>query len=287
MKLHIAEKWLREETWQRVVDNELDLAELKELVAVCDQHPELWKRCAVAFLEEQALCTELRKLGSQWPATAAVAAPHIPATDSLQAQQSGLTRTPSSPARAAAPLINRDRSTSAVTGRIHTAGAMQSSVLNCLALAASVMLAFIVGWQASRRIGEPYQRSTSETVSSLGSGTANRQAASSTTANTSTNRTRPGKSESFLTDDNAGGPKQLAASLNPVSTADAIHQALQRPDQFMPLDHRVPKELVDLQQRSLVRIESIEGIMTVQLQDGKTAVVPVQQFDVRSIRNAY
>ena len=70
-------------------------------------------------------------------------------------------------------------------------------------------------------------------------------------------------------------------------TADAIEQALERPEQFVPLDRRIPKQLVELEQRGWLHIESIEGFVPVRLRDGNTAVVPVQQIDLRLIRNAY
>ena len=273
MNNQIHEKWFCDETWQRVVDDELEAAELRELVAVCNQRPELWKRCAVAFLEEQTLRSELQQLGTQWLPTPSASLPALAAIDDVHSSRDPANHEPQLAAK---------REHSFRKAPAHAAGVSQSSVLNSLALAASVMLAFAVGWQASRRLGGQSQRAAAaDPVSSL----------ANTNSNPPSMRTIPSKpsaSERFSAEAYTGNDNQfvdLPASTS--STADAIHRALQRPDQFVPIDRAIPKELVELQRRGLVHIESTEGIMTVQLQDGKTAVVPVQQFDVQSIGNAY
>lgn len=46
--------------WDRVVDDELSPSERRELLAQLEARPELWRGCALAFLEAQALRRELR-----------------------------------------------------------------------------------------------------------------------------------------------------------------------------------------------------------------------------------
>jgi hypothetical protein len=84
----------------------------------------------------------------------------------------------------------------------------------------------------------------------------------------------------------ASGPTAgtLAAG-NP--TVGAIQTAGMTTGQFVPLDRRLPRPLAELEQLGLVRIESTEGFVPVQLEDGNTAVVPIQQFDVRSLGSFY
>ncbi len=54
--------WDDQETWERVADGPLSSSQLSELVAVCDKRPELWKRFALALLEEQTLRHELQAI---------------------------------------------------------------------------------------------------------------------------------------------------------------------------------------------------------------------------------
>src|SRR5262245_29020469 len=44
----------------RLVDGELDVAGRRELLNALDEHPGGWRRCALAFLEAQALRSDLR-----------------------------------------------------------------------------------------------------------------------------------------------------------------------------------------------------------------------------------
>ena len=277
----IPEKWLCDVTWQRVVDNELDVTELTELIAVCDQQPELWKRCAVAFLEEQALCSELRQLGSQWRDAAPKATSTSAEFDGVQCDGAVAPLRSGTIGNGHTFIVGKEDITSCKSPK-RAAGALQSSVLNSLALAATVLLAFAIGWQASRRLGAQSQRAGAiAPISSLAD--ANSKSTSNKGLPSAAN-----VSDRFSQANNADGDHQFVdLPVSTTSTADAIHRALQRPNQFVPLDRAVPKPLAELQQRGLVHIESTEGIMTVQLQDGKTAVVPVQQFDVQTIGNAY
>src|SRR5690348_10143051 len=66
MNMHFQQQWPDDETWQRVVDNDLTAGELKKLFAACEQRPELWRCCALAFLEDQAVRSELKLLAAQW-----------------------------------------------------------------------------------------------------------------------------------------------------------------------------------------------------------------------------
>ena len=259
--MHNHQRWFRDEAWQRVVDNELTADEFKELVAVCDQHPELWRCCAIAFLEEQALRSELKQFAVQW---------HAPTAPS-QSTESGLHAVAGQDA-----VMQRGDAKRRIA---HEGGATGASLLNALALAASIGLAFLVGWQASRRMAGDATRAMTAVNQPSG--------ATSNSARPDL-RGRLASQTDAVQVHNAASDSQPAVALpSPASTADVIHQALLRPDRLMLLDRRVPKQLADLEQRGLVRIESTEGFVPVQLTDGNTALVPVQQYDVRSIDNAY
>lgn len=51
-------------TWQRLIDDQLPEPQYQELLATLEQNPELWRDCALAFLEQQAIQRALAPLGS-------------------------------------------------------------------------------------------------------------------------------------------------------------------------------------------------------------------------------
>ncbi len=61
----------------RLVDGELGVDERRELLAVFDNEPGAWRRCALAFLESQAWRWQLARLASE-PIVAQVGAPGKP-----------------------------------------------------------------------------------------------------------------------------------------------------------------------------------------------------------------
>jgi hypothetical protein len=69
-----------EQRLERLVDGELSSDEYRALLATFDEEAGGWKRCALAFLENQALGGELKSIGrsGDWPAKPA-AAPDPPA----------------------------------------------------------------------------------------------------------------------------------------------------------------------------------------------------------------
>ncbi len=120
--------WNDEDAWTRLADGQLDAKTLRELTAACQRDPQLWKRCAIALLEEQVLRQEMK----------ALAGSPLGAGDQSPALTSRLIAS-------ASPVVpGAERQTSSVrTG--------QAGWLNNLALVACVVIAFMTGWQASQR----------------------------------------------------------------------------------------------------------------------------------------
>jgi hypothetical protein len=254
MNQNIHAKWLQPETWQRVVDGQLACAELQELVTTCERHPELWKCCAVAFLEEQAIALELQQLARQWPATPATAPPEV-ARIKAAPQSVAAASSASQPPRRASQL----------------------AWLNHLALAASVGLAFVVGWKSAQHSSGRSNAPAAAEANSVTIGGDSAEAAQASQLIASTD-SRGEKIVDPLLDE------LLEAAAD---EAGAVELAVQRPEQFVPLDRRIPKPLAELERRGLVRIKSTEGFVPVRMRDGNTAVVPVQQIELRPARNAY
>lgn len=306
--MHTHEKWRRDDAWQDVVDGQLTRDELQQLVSLCEKHPELWRRCAIAFLVEQALQQELKGLASDWPAVPG-ATTNVPSTAYRRGLElcdlelhtggatvdRGLINATSDVVSSADDGLICTGEPSAVKARKATVAiksvrrsscsAPHSALLNNLTLAASVTIAFFIGWQASRRMrGEMTNHSRSSVVSGVMPTVADR---SSTAARVGSNA--PSHANAAPDIQLAGSPAQATATGRAAVefAADAITEALQSPDRFVPIDRRIPRELEDLEQRGLLKLESTEGFVPVLLKDGSTAVVPFQQIDVRPKRNAY
>lgn len=318
--MHTHEKWLRDDAWQDVVDGQLTRDQLQELLVLCEQRPELWRRCAIAFLEEQALEQELKELTGRWPqaplnAQSAVVDVAVASSDtsdqaqSDQAQsdqpqsdqpQGGAFTMSSVPSHVVGSLVDQPEPTPSAASisegntnhrRGSPSAAPHSLLLNNLALAASVTLAFLIGWQASRRMGGELLNSSKSSITagvlpagdSRGSQIAHAGSDQFQLVDDASNSQLVG-----ATPQNGSGQQDgLSAASFEEFAADAITEALQSPDHFVPIDRRIPRELADLEQRGLLRLESTEGFVPVRLKDGSTAVVPFQQIDVRPKRNAY
>lgn len=54
-------------------------------------------------------------------------------------------------------------------------------------------------------------------------------------------------------------------------------------EQLVPIDRQMPPELRELEPLGHVRIETLDAIMPINLDDGRAAIVPVQQFRIKPI----
>ena len=259
MNIPIHDKWLRDDTWQRVVDNELTSAELSELVEACGQNPKLWKCCAVAFLQEQAFQNELKQVATQWNRDTG---PAVSAFNELSK--------PTSHTAVAQPVSQHLQP----RGTSRNSGLQNSGLLNSLALAASLLLAFLVGWQTSKRFGAPLSPVAGHM---------------NPAPDTGPEGLPQSDGRSIARQFPAGTNDSGAIETSPVSAFDSggIAAPLEGFNPFVLMDKRMPEQLAELQQQGLVRIETTEGFVPVQLIDGNTAVVPIQQLDVRSVRHTY
>lgn len=311
--MHTYEKWYRDETWQRVVTSPLSSDELRELIAACEARPELWRCCAMAFLEEQALAGELKQLATEWPqpqsqsqsrheARPDSAASVASAAGSLSSLSTSLSQSPSSQSpssQSSSSQSSSSQSLSSATGHrsqdapaygvtharapdaAHNSGAAHASLLNNLALAATILVAFMAGWQASRRFG--HSADWTLTTDNRAAVVALGQAQPSQVKQPSPAARPAGRASAEPSVAGAGKPQLAVASPSASeSSLDAIQQALLQPERMLLLDRRIPTQLAELEQRGLVSIEAMEGLVPVQLNNGNTALVPVQQFDVRS-----
>jgi hypothetical protein len=66
------------QAWDRLVDDELSASERRDLLTQMEARPELWRSCALAFLEAQTLRREFRGLLAEQVASAATPASLAP-----------------------------------------------------------------------------------------------------------------------------------------------------------------------------------------------------------------
>lgn len=248
------DKWNDEEAWDCVADGPLSPRQLAELVAACDERPELWKRCALALLEEQTLRYELQSLARESLSAGKHASDLSMASTPLPCPAS------SQPATHDVRLAAIKATPAVSVSRAH--------FWNNLALVAAVMIAFGIGWQASRRFGftgsgiyrDLGESSMDVAQSSRGqsSGVADVQVP-----------TIPADNESLLAGSDGVDP-EVIDQVNAETLATA-----------MQVDW---KENLDPEYEQLRRqgykVESHEGLIPVWLYDGSSAVVPYQQIKV-------
>ncbi len=117
-----------EKQLMRLVDGEMSLEEQQSALRWLDAHPERWRDCALAFLEEQTLQQELATAGGRTATPVSADAAKFPEVGS--------------PARhaTAGPTHVTDASQGG------TAAASESGWVKLISLAALVMAAFAVGW---------------------------------------------------------------------------------------------------------------------------------------------
>jgi hypothetical protein len=124
----------RELALARLIDDELTAAQERELLKHLDAHPELWRHCALGFLEERAMRRGARGwIKSQEPA---------PLSMSLAPPASSLVGAKESLAEPETPPVN-SRPESVLPAR--SSSPKRRTWLDSMTLAAGLLLAFTVG----------------------------------------------------------------------------------------------------------------------------------------------
>lgn len=249
------DKWNDEETWDSVADAPMSPTRLAELVAACDQRPELWKRCALALLEEQTLRHELQQMAREQLA-------YAPLTNAPLEQ-------PIRQANAPLPCPARLAATSQVPGNHHPFASGRTLFWNNLALAASLLIVFGIGWQASQRFGGAAKRSTNQSPFSA----ADQLTQSATTPTRTPSSTVEPSQEVY------GLERPAYATLDQAMidqvNAETLASAMESdwPEELDP-------EYQQLRQAGY-EVEAQKGLMPFWLHDGSSAVIPYQQIIVR------
>ncbi|MCA9194700.1 MAG: hypothetical protein KDB03_23175 [Planctomycetales bacterium] len=223
-----------------LVSGELSPAQYRTAIVSMDRQPFLWRACALAFLEDQAIRQELHELarnGQPWEEMEIDREP-LPSRAATIEESSGM---------ASYVEPNQLEGSQARIAWV-SEGHWKSRLFS---MAALVLLSFGVGWVGSglRSIhpqnGQAVEEGNSHQaalVPTLGLG---------------------------------GSPTQgQSNSWDSLITSDVPS------DSMMFIDRRIPEPLLRLEHQGRIRIESLDAIVPVELEDGRTALVPVQRFRV-------
>lgn len=241
----------------RLVDGELSATEYRQLLASLDSAPEGWRRCALAFLESQALSRDLlgvaRDPAPRW--SAMLAAANAPVTPAESARSPMAVQKPGNVVDGERPPLRRS-------------GDGTLSAFRWAALAASWLVVFGVGWglhgttanhEPPRGVLKPNIRSG---LALDGSG-----------MSAAPVRTSGG---------GLGGPagKPVGPGTNdPVRVPSAPHEQLV--DTYVPPEYRLPPADIreDVRARG-IDVREREMYLPLQLEDGQQYVVPVRELKV-------
>ncbi len=243
------EPWSEDEIWDRVVDGQLSPGQLAELVAACDRQPDLWKRCALAFLEDQAFRTELGRFArDEMDADTCIDRVARSAIESRNV----VTHSPALPRRAteASPPAQQPQD----VGAMRTT---KSALWNNLALAASLLVCTGIGWQAAQRFGGR----DSQFI-----GPENESARLVTSDEPENARI----SGSVV--DNVASQGTTARSIDPAAIEQMNAEALANTMQ-VNLKEQLGPEYQKLRQRGY-EVQTQEGFVPIWLHDGSSAVIP-------------
>jgi hypothetical protein len=240
----------------QLVSGTLSAEAYREVIQALDAQPTLWRTCALAFLEEQALKHELRAIAREdhiWDA-AAVAAPG----------KRGV-----SPQR----TLDHPRQAAPCSGSEHRDGVIRR-IAPLVSRAALMLLSFGLGWSGASLRGERPGEAAERPADALPLATRGQPVAEEPM--------RERKSPAAADWDDAAAPWLMAEDV-PSHDWDPGGRALS----WIPLDRQVPQALRELERAGRVRIESADALIPVQYQDGTSVIVPVQQFHVVPITYTY
>jgi hypothetical protein len=239
-----------------LVSGHLRGEQYRSALLALEAHPQGWRQCALAFLEEQALTQELKSLmkGSvDWSIDKAADEPTEPSR--LELLSSGML------ARAVAPPTDPLLSGGPVLlGRPIVNPKLIAQRVGVLA--AVLLLSFTVGWMGAGirdQVGANALNEPSATTSaSLIGGSVKLPSPQAPTAA-------------------PGNDNPLGSIPNPTIFGN----------QFQPMDRQLASQLRELQAAGHINIETIESIVPVMLEDGSSVIVPVQQYRITPVTYSY
>ena len=254
------EPWLID----RLVDGELTDAEELALLAALEIQPDGWRRCALAFLEARTWKNELAAVTSAAVTSAAVTPAAVTPAAVMRRDSARVN---------GAPVVLSSPAADHTSAEVPRVSATSGQWTRAFTIAASIGLAFALGivargyWVTSDR---PMHGQLAANADEHGVGTSGMAASG-------TSRTNPGDTQPTVTMtlmDNRGDiERQLEI---PVVEADSLD-----PRFFKRPPSAIPQNLVSALRRSGYTVEEQRLFVPVVLDDGRQAIIPLDQAEVR------
>lgn len=268
-----------------LVLGELSGEDYRQTLAWLEAHPEYWRDCALAFLEEQALAQELSAIAkanrAEWPTGASMedtdSGSSSRDSDSMEPAcgDEGMFRERCSDFGTSPTDSPADDSTADSRQRAGVAPRTQHSLWRWMerltVLAATLLFGITLGSRGPEwwRDKEPADSATLPATALVGDtslGGAPRGVSDASS----------GELPSRLVADYPGADVEAPRGGEGTALANASSSRI------VPMDLQPPEVLRELEQRGLIGLETIESLMLMEFEDGASAIVPVQQHRFKS-----
>jgi len=241
----------RELALARLIDDELTAAQERELLKHLDAHPEMWRHCALGFLEERAL-----RRGARGWVKAQETDPLVPLAPPVN--------TVSSSAQARAEPVAPTRATTQ----------KKRSWLDYATIAAGLLLAFTVGLIVQQYQSRPLPNNTPVAKDQTPAPDSAAAPAVSLAKNDSLNNLRL----QYVSNNGEPSNKEIDVPLIPVNSVD---DSMLASWEQATRQNTIPQETQRWleQEGQVVRQQNLW--LTVELPNGQQALVPVQRIQVQ------
>lgn len=262
---------ISDEALDQLVAGSLSQDDYRRLLLALESEPARWRDCALAFLCEQALETDFKSIASadvDWDAPPTLSRTNSLTQSAVPLASSQLTST--KPAASPSSMACERWGT--------TAG-------KWLAMAGLLLISFSGGW-VSHNVGE--RNSQVSVPNELSNSKLGKRSVIDHLQLPQFSLSEPLSTARLVgSTPTTNQAEQSETTITPQSTAETntvdMNSVRFVSEQLVPIDRQVPAELRELERLGHVRIETLDAIMPINLDDGRSAIVPVQQFRIKPI----
>ncbi len=245
-----------------LVTGQLAGEQYRRVLLAIEADPGKWRDCAIAFLAEQALHSDLSALARTESQNWSFAEPRLLGT---QVNAASLVAHPrygqvQLAANQVVAPASRDSGERPRTRLLDSAWLSPQSI----STAALLLLSFLIGWLGSDLTSKTPRTSQGDALVS-----------------NKVETLRPS------TQPKLSVPAHAASGAPQLESAGPLQYVLNQKDHIMPLDREVPPQLAELERDGKIQLDSLDGIVPVTRDDGSFALVPVQMFRVVPVTLTY
>lgn len=271
---------INDEVLGELVAGSLNDDDYRKVILALDENPAQWRACALAFLEDQAIARELRAMAMEddWlfgnqqveapehQRSADQSSGHQISEDDLQTSYD--VEEPASQGPVVIPAVK-------------SRGNQQRFLMRFASLAALLLVSFSIGWMGSVLKSGSLAGGNQTQVSQGGATSTQAGMIAGGQTGLSSNQQLV-KDDSGLanrsTAENPFSNVELEGNSNSFGSDGSVHFVSS--GGMVPLDREMPKALRELERQGRVRVETFDALVSVSLEDGTSALVPIQQYRV-------